>query len=104
MFLDPDIDFCRYDHVRCGFFSWGFNPRRDEIFEMIEIGNVQKVLYSQVKVALKNKRVDPDNKKILACKYVYFMADLRTGKKRERELRPKYKEILDLIKQNQAKA
>ena len=64
---------------------------------MIEIGSVQELLYDQVKAALKNKNVDPDIKKMLACKYVYFMTDLRLGMKRRDLLKKQYREIIVLI-------
>ena len=67
---------------------------------MIEIGNVQEVLYGQVRPMLENKAVDPDIKKKLACKYVYFMADLRSGMKRRDFLKKQYRDILTLMEGN----
>jgi len=64
---------------------------------VIEIGNVQEVLYSQVRPVLENKSVDSDIKKMLACKYVYFMADLRSGTKRRDFLKKQYRDILNLM-------
>lgn len=54
-------------------------------------------LYSQVRPVLKNKSVDPENKKKLACKYVCFMADIKAGIKRRDFLKEQYREIITLI-------
>ncbi|MBA7495760.1 hypothetical protein ES702_06349 [subsurface metagenome] len=54
-------------------------------------------LYNQVRPVLKKESVDPDIKKMLACKYVSFMADIKSGKKGLRDLRERYREIIVLI-------
>lgn len=68
---------------------------------MTDIGNVQEVLYSQVRPVLKNKSVDPDIKKKLACKYVCFMADIKSGKKGKSGLRKQYRDIMSLMEETQ---
>ncbi|MBA7603121.1 hypothetical protein ES703_10225 [subsurface metagenome] len=65
------------------------------------ISAVKAILYSKVRKALKDKAMDPDKKKMLACKYVYFMADLRSGMKRRDLLKEQYREVLTLIEETQ---
>jgi hypothetical protein len=64
---------------------------------MIEIGKIQKVLYDQVRPVLENESVDPNIKKKLACRYVCFMADMRSGMKRRDFLKEQYRNIQTLI-------
>jgi len=54
-------------------------------------------LYSRVRPVLENKSVDPEIKKKLACRYVSFMSNMKSGMKRRDILREQYRDIQILM-------